>query len=241
MAKKKRRSEMQEVPLEDIKQGPIRQQERLTPLLEQLAKAIFTKVGYLLYPAFEQWELGFLRDVHPWREILVWENIARTFDRFVAKHPKAAHSKLIVGTIVSVSTGHVPENSIQEELRTLYTEACKKQWVSLLGEPFEFPENQAVVLPYEDIVDEWDGSIHPNLRGQVDSRQMLADADIILGMDSQTERKFCLYGRDHLEDGGIPQGLKTLVIRLDPENGKTRELDKTCAIVQAIKGRHDCE
>jgi len=236
---KDKKERLREVPLEDIKQGPIRQQEGLTPLLEQLAKTIFAKVGYLLYPTFEEWELGFLKDVHPWREILIWENIARTFDLFVAERPQAAHSKPIVGTIVSISTGHVPKNNVQYELHELYVEACQTQWSAPPGEPFEFPENQALVLQYEDIVDEWDGAIHPNIRGNVDPRRILTDADIILGMDSQTERKFCLYGRHHLEDGGIPLGFKTLVIRLDTENEKTRELEEICYVVQQIKGRHD--
>jgi len=236
---KDKKERLREVPLEDINEGPIRQEEGLTPLLEQLAKAIFAKVGYLLSPTFEEWELGFLRDVHPWREILIWENIARTFDLFVAKHPQAAYSKPIVGTIVSISTGHVPENSIQDELRKLYSEASKKQWGSLLGEPFEFPENQALVLKYEDVVDEWDGALHPNIRGNVDPRRVLTDADLIMGKASNSEEQFCICGSDHLEDGRIPEGFKTLIIHLDTENEKARELEKICYVVQQIKGRHD--
>ena len=236
---KDKKERLREVPLEDIKQGPIRQQEGLTPLLEQLAKAIFAEVGYLLCPTFEEWELGFLRDVHPWREILIWENIARTFDLVVAKRPQAAYSKLIAGTIVSISTGHVPENNVQYELRKLYLEACENEWSAPSGEPFTFPKNQALVLQYEDIVDEWDGAIHPNIRGNVDPRRVLTDADVIMGKASSSGKQFCIYGRDHLEDGGIPEGLKTLFIRLDTENEKTRELEEICYVVQQIKGRHD--
>ena len=232
---------LREVPLEDIKQGPIRQQEGITPLLEQLAKAIFAKVGYLLYPTFEEWELGFLKGVHPWREILIWENIARTFDLVVAKRPQAAYNKLLVGNIVSISTGHVPENNVQYELRKLYLEACENEWSAPSGEPFEFPPSQALVLQYEDIVDEWDGSIHPNLRGQVDPRRVLTDADIIMGKVSSSGKQFCIYGSDHLEDGRIPEGFKTLIIHLDTENEKTRELEKICYVVRQIKGWHDCE
>ena len=42
--------EKREVPLDDIKQGPIRHKEGLTPLLEELARAIYTKVGRFVYP-----------------------------------------------------------------------------------------------------------------------------------------------------------------------------------------------
>jgi hypothetical protein len=241
MAKKKQRGEQREVPLEDIKQGPIRQKKGLTPVLEELARVLFAKVGHFVYPTFEQWELGFMRDMHPWREILIWENIARTFDLYVAEHPEAANSEQIVGTIVSISTGQIFENetATDKELRKLFAEAAKRQWAAPPGEPVEFPENQAIVLQYEDIVDQWDGAICPNLRRAVDPRRILAAADIILGMASKSEEYFCIYGRDHLEDGGIPEGFKTLVVRLDTENQKAQELEKMCFIVERVKGRHD--
>jgi hypothetical protein len=184
-----------------------------------------------------------MRDTHPWREILIWENIARTFDLYVAEHPEAANSEQVVGTIVSISTGQVIDNETEneKELRKLYIEAYKKQWVPLIGEPFEFPPRQAPLLQYRDIVDESDGLIYPNLRGKVDCRRMLADADIIIGMASMSEEQFCIYGRDRLEGGSVPKGLRTLVVRLDPENLKTHELEKICFVVERIKGRHDCQ
>ena len=239
--KKKQHGEISDVPLKDIKQGPIRHKQGLTPLLEEFARVLFSKVGHFAYPTFEQWELGFMRDLHPEREILVWENIARTFDLHVAKHPDAANNEEIVGTIVSISTGQVSGNENEKELRKLYIEAYKKQWVPLIGELFEFPPRQAPLLQYRDIVDESDGLIYPNLRGKVDCRRMLADADIIIGMASMSEEQFCIYGRDHLEAEKVPEGLKTLIVRLDPENEKTHELEKICFVVERIKGRHDCQ
>jgi hypothetical protein len=242
MGKKKRRKELQEVPLEDIKQGPIRHKKGLSPLLETLARAIYSKVGHLVYPMFEQWELGFMRDLHPWQEVLIWENIARTFDLYLATHPEAANDEKVVSTIAVISTGHVSESETEneKELRKLYLEAAKKQWIPLYREPFEFPPNQALMLQYRNVVDEWNGGIFPNLRGKDDCRRILADADIILGMDSMSEEMFCIYGSDRLEEGSVPEGLNTVVVRLDPENKKTHELEKICFVVERIKGRHDC-
>jgi hypothetical protein len=97
------------------------------------------------------------------------------------------------------------------------------------------------VLHYEDIADSWDGAIHPNLHRQVDPRRILTDADIIVGMDPDSDEYFCIYGRDHLEDGGIPEGFRTVVIQLDPENKEPHELEMICAIVQVSRGRHDCQ
>ena len=243
MAKKKPRKEQQEVPIEDLKQGPIRHEKGLSPLLEEIARFIFSKVGHLVYPTFEQWELGFMRDMHPEREILVWENIARIYDLYVAQHPDAVNDEQIVSTIAAISTGHVSENETEteKELRRLYREATKKQWIPILGGPFKFPSKQALLLQYRNIIDEWDGGIFPNLRGKDDCRRILADADIILGKASLSDEIFCIFGRDRLEGESVPKGLKTLVVRLDPDNLKTHELEKICFVVEKIKGRHECQ
>jgi hypothetical protein len=242
-AKKKRRDDPQDVPLDDLKQGPIRHKEGLTPLLEEIARAIYSKVGHLVHPTFEQWELGFMRDRHPWQEILIWENIARTYDLYVAQHPEAENGEQVVGSIVSITTGKSSEDQTEneKELRKLYLEAAKKQWIPLYREPFEFPRNQALVLKYRNVVDEWNGGIFPNLRGKDDCRLILADADIILGMDSMSEEMFCIYGSDRLAAGSVPKGLNTVIVRLDSENKKTHELEKICFVVERIKGRHDCQ
>lgn len=240
--KKKRRREMREIPLNKIKPGPLRHKKGLSPLLEQIAREIYAKVGHFVYPTFEQWELGFMRDMHPWREVLLWEVIARTSDLYLAKHPDA-NLEQVVSDIVVVSTGHISENptEAEKELQTLFCEAGKKRWTALTEEPIEFSEGNAIVLQYEDVVDEWNGQIHPNLRRQFDPRPILSQADIILGQDVKTEKFFCLFGKDRLEDGGIPWGLKTVVIGLEREDEKTEELEKICAVVQMIKGHHDCE
>ena len=242
MSKKKKRREMREIPLDKIKPGPLRHKQGLSPVLERIARGIYTKVGHFVYPTFEQWELGFMRDMQPWREILVWETIARTSDLYRAKHPDA-NLEQVVGKAVSISLGHVSENesAMEKELRDFYIEASRKRWTALTEEPVEFPDGNAFGLQYEDIVDEWDGSIHPNLRRQLDPRPILAQADIILGQDAKTEDFFCLFGKDRLEDGGIPAGLKTLAVSLDPKNEKAQELGKICAVVKAVKGHHDCE
>jgi hypothetical protein len=235
--KKKKKREMREIPLDEIKPGPLRHKNGLSPLLERIARTIYAKVGHFVYPAFEQWELGFIRDIHPWKELLIWEAIARTHDFYLAKHPDADMQQ-VVGTIVGFSTGMVSENptEAEKELRTLFAEACNRQWVAYTEELFEFPEGNAIVLQFEDIVDEWDGNLHPNLRRQLDPRPILAQADIILGQDIKTEEFFSLFGKERLEDGGLPAGLKTLAISLDPK----RELGKVCAVVEKIRGRHDC-
>jgi hypothetical protein len=86
---KKKRKEYRQVPVDKIKPGPLRHKKGLSPVLEQIARTLYSKVGHFVYPSFEQWEIGFMRDMHPWWELLIWEAIARTHDLYLAKHPDA--------------------------------------------------------------------------------------------------------------------------------------------------------
>ncbi len=115
MAKKKKKREMREIPLDKIKPGPLRHKKGLSPLLEQIARVLYEKVGHFVYPTFEQWEIGFMRDMQPWREILIWETIARASDLYRAKHPDA-NLEQVVGKAVTISLGHVSENEKANKL-----------------------------------------------------------------------------------------------------------------------------
>jgi hypothetical protein len=238
MAKKKKKRELREIPLDKVKPGPLRHKKGLSQLLERISRLLYEKVGHFVYPSFEQWEVGFMRDMHPWKEILIWENIARTFDAYMAKHVDADGSH-VVGNIVAISLGQVAENepAMRKELRELYSAAFNQRWTALTEEPFGFPDDSAVVLQFEDVVDEWDGGIHPNLRRQFDPRQILAQADIILGQDVKSDEYSSYFGDDRLEDGQVPTGMKSVVVVLDSQNEKTQEAAKLFAVVEAVKGR----
>ena len=66
--------------------APIRHQA-LTPSATERARQAYARVGYLIYPTFEQWETGFRRDMHPEREIAIWEAIADTLDAYKTEKP----------------------------------------------------------------------------------------------------------------------------------------------------------
>ena len=85
--KKKKRYEYRKIPVNEIQPGPLRHKRGLSPLLEQIGRTLYSKVGHFVYPTFEQWEIGFMRDMHPWKEILIWEAIARTTDHYPANTP----------------------------------------------------------------------------------------------------------------------------------------------------------
>jgi hypothetical protein len=244
--KKKPKREKRSVPLSDLKQGPIRHKQGLSPLLTELARGLFQRAGHYVYPSFEQWELGFMRDLHPWREVLIWEAICRAYEAYLARHPEAENDQSIVPAMAAISAGGIlekePEKS--QELQDLFREAWGKRWTPLLEAPLEFPDGSAIVLQYEDVVDEHDGQLDPNLNRAIDPRYALAGAEIILGQDhNEPDCHFIIYGRDILEqspENEVPYGARVLVISLDAQNTTTNEMNKILAAVQVVKGQHDC-
>ena len=106
--------------LKKMKQGPIRH-TGLDPFLTAWARTLFDRVGHHLYPAFEQWELGFMRDTHPEREIFVWEGIARAYEQYLTDHPETDARKL-AGCMSAISMGgrFQEETEETEAMRTVF-------------------------------------------------------------------------------------------------------------------------
>jgi hypothetical protein len=201
LSKKKPERKKRLIHTDELKQGRIRHEKGLSPLLTELARGLFQRAGHYVYPSFEQWELGFMRDLHPWREILIWEAICRAYEVYVAKHPEATNDTKIVPAIAAISSGGTlekePEKS--QELQELLREAWGKRWTPLLESSLEFPDDSAIVLQYEDIVDGHDGQLDPKLNRAIDPRRALAGAEILLGMDHrEPDRHFILHGRTAL-------------------------------------------
>jgi len=241
---KRKKPEKRLVRLNELKQGPIRHKQGLSPLLTDLARNLFQRAGHYIYPSFEQWELGFMRDMHPWREILVWEVICRAYEAYLAIHPDAAKDAKIIPALAAISAGGTLEKEPErfQELQELYRDAWGKRWTPFLNSPVDFPDDSALVLQYDDVVDGHDGRIDPNLSRAIDPRCAIAGAEIILGMDHR-DHQFIIYGQDILEqshENEIPQGARVLIISLNAEKATTKELHKLLVLVDLVKERHDC-
>jgi hypothetical protein len=63
-----------------LRQGPIRNASLPPKLLEHI-KDIFDVIGQYLGMTLEQFEIGFMRDMHPEREVAVWARITAALDR----------------------------------------------------------------------------------------------------------------------------------------------------------------
>jgi len=68
------------MPAADLKDGPLQHQT----IPERLSRAVawtYEIVGHYIWPTLEQWETGFMRDLHMEREIVLWMMIAGAFLR----------------------------------------------------------------------------------------------------------------------------------------------------------------
>jgi hypothetical protein len=73
----------------------------------------------------------------------------------------------------------------------------------------------------------------------LDVREMVQEADVVLGLDVMTQREHLVFGRAALVDlalSGEGSELRILIVSLDQD---TNELDDLCTLVMAVKGRHD--
>jgi hypothetical protein len=92
-----------------IRPGPIRHDSLPPKLLEQI-EAIYGLVGPYLNSTLEQFEIGFMRDMHPETEVAIWCSIAAAWLAYHEKHlkgevqPEDVEKKLI-GALIGISAG----------------------------------------------------------------------------------------------------------------------------------------
>ena len=82
------------------------------------------------------------------------------------------------------------------------------------------------------------GSVNPN-----PEMRPLLNADIIIGRDVMSGGEFVVYGRTLLRQkaaGDTSDDYDILFIEID-QGKETDELEKLCAMVEVVKGRHEYE
>jgi len=107
MAKKKAKRKL-ETPC-NHKPRPIRHVALPAQLLDQIGAA-YKVLGPYLDTTLEQFELGFMQEMHPVREIATWKRIAAAWrsyqEQFLGgKQQRKDEVKKIVGALVAHSTG----------------------------------------------------------------------------------------------------------------------------------------
>lgn len=86
-----------------VREGPIRHPSLPAELRKRIA-TLYPSVGKFISPNLEHWEEGFQRDMHPDREVRIWEDIERAFLRYMRNNLQADQERA-VRTFVRLSTG----------------------------------------------------------------------------------------------------------------------------------------
>jgi hypothetical protein len=85
--------EIRHVNPQDLKPGPIRHKALTNKQLERV-RLIYACLGPFIETPFEQFELNFLRDMHPEREIKIWSCIALAHQKFLKQKPDASEAEV---------------------------------------------------------------------------------------------------------------------------------------------------
>ncbi|MHB8957351.1 MAG: hypothetical protein ACYC4U_30680 [Pirellulaceae bacterium] len=93
----------------ELRPGPIRHAS-LPPELLEYIEAVYHMIGPYLNTTLEQFEIGFMRDAHPAREVAVWCGITAAWVTYHNKYlggqllPDADETKL-TGALAAISAG----------------------------------------------------------------------------------------------------------------------------------------
>ena len=102
-------NELRKIKLKDLRGGPIRHESLPPEILIQI-RAVYDTIGPYLNTTLEQFEVGFMREGSPQREVTILLNIATAWKAYHKKYlndkllPRDEERKLI-GVLVAMSTG----------------------------------------------------------------------------------------------------------------------------------------
>jgi hypothetical protein len=102
-------SKLEHVDLSQLRPGPIRHAS-LPPALLETIQAIFDVIGPYIGTTLEQFETGFMRDLHPEREVALWCRITKAWlayheDYLANKTQPDEEERKLLGALIAISTG----------------------------------------------------------------------------------------------------------------------------------------
>jgi len=114
--------EFKHVDPNELRPGPIRH-ESLPPDLVKLIHSIYEVIGPYLDMTLEDFEIGFMRDAQPGREVAVWCNITAAWSDYHEDYLDGEllpdeEEKELIGALIAISTGIRDEEklSVPEEV-----------------------------------------------------------------------------------------------------------------------------
>jgi hypothetical protein len=102
------------VPVSELKPGPI-QHANLPDFLLDLIRWTYKVVGHYIQPTLEQWELGFMRDLHVAGEVMFWFRVSHAFITYHRRKGMVVRSvdkeRQFIGTFLSLGPDEVSGES----------------------------------------------------------------------------------------------------------------------------------
>lgn len=105
-----------------LRQGPIRHETLPPKLLDQI-KVVFDLIGRYTGMTLEEFEIGFMRDMHPEREVAIWCSIAAAWLAYHKKYLNGERlsddeERSLVAATIAISSGvdDVAKLNVPEEV-----------------------------------------------------------------------------------------------------------------------------
>lgn len=126
MKKRWKKELLTETELKKLKPGPI-QHEELPGFLLDIMRWTFKITGRFIVPTLEQWELGFMRDMHVDKQVGMWHRLSFAFISYHQRKrlPLRSHeeeTRLIGGLITQASSVAKANDTESKFLRQCWTE-----------------------------------------------------------------------------------------------------------------------
>src|ERR1700724_2541780 len=107
--RKRNMSEPEFIDPSKLRPGPIRNESLPSELLEQI-KAVFDVIGPYINMTLEQFEIGFMRDMHPESEVALWCSITAAWlayhEKFLGDETLADdEERNLLAALIAISTG----------------------------------------------------------------------------------------------------------------------------------------
>lgn len=227
----------------DLKRGP-RRREQLPEDLRDKAERLFQRVGRFLMTQ-DEWNEGFLHDMHPDRELAIWQSIADVCESSIGRRIKDKTRRIRAVTAVSAGLvdagGHL---GLTDDLIAEIREA--------LG--YVTPSGGRVSAESRTAVPE--GMVHISqlakaMEGDWQSRNdplidALRSVDVVVAVNQERTQVRVVYGKATLEAiarkdpavvGQSPTAMQVVCVLSDDRD----DLEVLCAICMVIKGSCDSE
>jgi hypothetical protein len=245
---------------ESLQPDPVVRHDAFPEPVRESIRRIMNALARVQPQTLDEWESGFRCDTHPWTEIALYERMAEAMERFGAhlsgddELTNEKRRDIFAVILAFTNGGPTPAGYSLSVPATLTAKRVKdiERWMFsetvVAGMGARGNHLRDLIMPDRlagpdrvHISALFGEGVEMNMSSTFNPRELVASADVILGVDIDSDHEFVVYGRDRLRrviGSGESEMARVLRIELDQESD---ELEKLIALVQVVKGSHDYE